>query len=130
MRGMSLLELVVVIVLIGGVLAVVGAKVVGNKERAEYKLADTHLTTLVGKIEAYESDVGELPESLDDLVEAPANAPDWLGPYARAEELKDPWHKRIVYRTPGRDENPFELVSLGADGKEGGDGVDKDIVKP
>ena len=130
MRGMSLIELVVVIVLIGGVLAVVGAKVVGNKERAEWKLAETHLSTIAGKIEAYESDVGSLPDSLDALVNAPSNEPDWLGPYAKAEELKDPWHKPIQYNAPGRDDAPFELVSFGADGKEGGEGVDKDIVKP
>jgi general secretion pathway protein G len=128
--GFSLLEITIVIVLIGGILALVGAKVMGAKDNSNYKLARTQLETLAQKIESYESDVGSLPESLDDLATAPGNAPDWLGPYARAADFKDPFGTPIQYRVPGDDDAPFQLVSLGADKKPGGEGVDKDIVKP
>jgi general secretion pathway protein G len=127
---MSLLELVVVIVLIGGILAVVGSRIMGSKERAEYKLAGTQLQTLVGKIDAYQADVGEYPESLDQLASAPANASGWLGPYAKVGEFKDPWHNPIEYRRPGENDAPFQLISLGADGKSGGEGVDADMIAP
>ena len=128
--GMTLIELVVVIVLIGLVLAVVGGKVVKNKHIAEARLAVTALTTLAGQIDSYKSDVGQYPDSLEQLVSPPGNAPGWLGPYADAKELKDPWQNPIQYSKPGEDGKPFQLVSLGVDGKTGGDGVDKDIVAP
>lgn len=129
-RGMSLLELMVVIVLIGGLLAVLGNKIFGNKERAEYKMAQTQLQALSGKIEQYQSDVGSFPESLEQLTAAPANATGWLGPYARAEEFKDPWRNLIEYHHASDDQKPYQLTSLGADGKPGGEGVDKDLVVP
>ena len=113
-RGFSLIEMLVVIVRIGGILALVASKVFGNKERAEYKLAQTQLQTLAQKIDNYQLDVGAYPDSLDALVSAPANADGWLGPYAKADELKDPWR----------------LTSLGADGKAGGEGVKADIIAP
>ncbi len=128
--GMSLLELVVVIVLIGGVLAVVGGKIVSNKKLAEARLAVTALNSLAAQIDQYKSDVGDYPENLEQLTSAPGNAPGWLGPYASAKDLKDPWQNPIDYRRPGEDEAPFQLVSLGADGKTGGEGVNKDIVAP
>jgi len=129
-HGMSLLELVVVIVLIGAVLAVVGGKIVSNKKLAEARLAVTALNSLAAQIDQYKSDVGDYPENLEQLTTAPGNAPGWLGPYAGAKDLKDPWQNAIEYRRPGEDEAPFQLVSLGADGKTGGQGVDKDIVAP
>ena len=128
--GFSLLEITIVIVLIGGILALVGAKVMGAKDQSNYKLAKVQIDTLSQKVDSYESDVGSLPESLDALTTAPANEPDWLGPYARAADLKDPFGTPIQYRMPGDGDAPYQLVSLGADKKPGGEGVDKDIVKP
>ena len=129
-RGMTLLELVIVIVLIGTVLAIVGSKIIANKTRAEAKLAATQLQSLSAQVEQYQSDVGSYPESLEQLVKAPANAAGWLGPYAKAADFNDPWHHPIEYRRPGDDDAPYKLVSLGADGKTGGEGVDKDITAP
>jgi general secretion pathway protein G len=129
-RGFSLIEMLVVIVLIGGILALVASKVFGNKERAEYKLAQTRLQTLAQKVDNYQLDVGTYPESLDALVTAPANATGWLGPYAQADELKDPWRHPVEYRQPGENDKPYQLTSLGADGKAGGEGVKADIVAP
>ena len=128
--GFTLIELIIVITLIAAVMAVVAGKVIQNKRQAEYKLAKTQMTSLAASIDQYQSDVGDLPDSLEQLVKPPANADGWLGPYAKAEELKDPWHNAIEYRKPGADDRPFSLTSLGVDGKTGGDGVDKDLVAP
>ena len=124
--GFTLIELLVVITLIAAVMAIVAGKIIQNKNQANYRLAKTQLTSLAASIDQYQSDVGALPDSLEQLVAS--NAEGWLGPYARKEELKDPWHNAIEYRKPGEDEAPFALVSLGVDGKPGGDGVDKDLV--
>lgn len=125
-RGMTLLELVVVIVLIGGLLAVLSNRLIGSKSRAEYKLAQTQLSGLSQKLEQYQVDVGEYPERLDYLVTAPENTDNWLGPYAKPDEFKDPWGTVIAYERDAAD-NRFQLMSLGADRKPGGDGVDKDL---
>lgn len=127
-RGFSLIEILIVIALIGLILAVVVNRVFGNKERAEYKVAQTQLQSLAQKVDNYYLDVGSYPETLDALVSAPQDASGWLGPYAKADELKDPWKHPIQYRQPGEGDKPFELVSYGTDRKEGGEGVKADIV--
>lgn len=127
-RGMSLIELMIVIVLIGSVLALITSRIMGGQDRANVRITETQLVTLAGKIDQYRMDTGKLPDSLDNLVTSPG-LPSWLGPYAKSEELKDPWGNAIDYRRPGTS-GPFELVSLGADGAAGGDSVNQDIRKP
>ena len=128
--GFTLVELVVVITLIGLILGVVTYRIIGSQKRAEYKLAQAQMQALAGKIEQYQADVGGYPDTLEQLLTAPANANGWLGPYSKAEEFKDPWHHPIEYRQPGDDDRPYQLSSFGADGKPGGEGVDKDLVAP
>jgi general secretion pathway protein G len=125
--GFTLIELAVVIVLIGGIMAFAVNSIMSARARANYQLTQTQLNLLVQKVSDYQSDVGSLPESLEALVKAPSNADGWLGPYTSEKELKDKFGVAIEYRNPGTD-TEFELVSLGADKKAGGDGVDKDIV--
>ena len=127
-RGMSLIELMIVIVLIGSVLALIASRVMGGQDRANVRIAETQLVTLAGKIDQFRMDTGKLPDSLDQLVTS-GGQPNWLGPYASAEELKDPWKTPIELRRPGTN-GPFELVSLGADQAPGGESVNADIRKP
>lgn len=124
--GMSLIEIIIVIVLIGAVLTFVGSRVLGGADRAKANLAKSQVTTMAQKVEAFQMDTGRLPVTLDELVNPPANAAGWLGPYAKAAELSDPWGHPIVYRAPG-DNQPFDLVILGKDGQVGGTSVDSDI---
>ncbi|WP_152979629.1 type II secretion system protein GspG [Stenotrophomonas daejeonensis] len=126
-RGMSLLEIIIVLVLIGGVLVVVGSRVLGGADKGKFKLTEAQVQTLAGKIESYQLDTHVLPASLGDLVAKPAGVSGWLGPYAKASDLKDPWGRDLEYRAPGQDGAPFDLVSYGADGKPGGDSYRADI---
>jgi general secretion pathway protein G len=125
-RGMSLIEIIIVIVLIGAVLTFVGSRVLGGADRAKANLAKSQVTTMAQKVESFQMDTGRLPNTLDELVEAPGDAPGWLGPYAKAAELRDPWGHDIEYRTPG-EAGPFDLVILGKDGKVGGTSYDTDV---
>ncbi len=125
-RGMSLIEIIIVIVLIGAVLTFVGSRVLGGADRAKANLAKSQVQTLAGKIDQYAMDTGALPASLDELVTAPGSANGWLGPYAKPAELKDPWGNTIEYRAPG-ESAPFDLVILGKDGQTGGESYDADI---
>lgn len=125
-RGMSLIEIIIVIVLIGAVLTFVGTRVLGGADRAKANLAKSQVTTLAQKVEAFQMDTGRLPTTLDELVTAPGDAAGWLGPYAKAPELNDPWGHPVEYRTPG-ESGAFDLVILGKDGKVGGTSVDADV---
>jgi general secretion pathway protein G len=125
-RGMSLIEIIIVIVLIGAVLAFVGSRVIGGKDRADFKLGQAQIKTLASKVDQFQMDTGRLPGSLEELSKQPADASGWLGPYANDAELKDPWGRAIEYRQPG-ESGPFDLISLGKDGKPGGSSTDADI---
>ena len=125
--GFSLIEIILVIVLIGGIVAFAASRILGGGDRAKYNLAKSQVQTLAEKIQQYENDTGSLPGSLDDLVTQPGNATGWLGPYAKAGELKDPWNHPLEYHVPG-DNQAFDLASFGKDGKPGGSSTDADIT--
>ncbi|GAB6194970.1 type II secretion system major pseudopilin GspG [Lysobacter xanthus] len=126
-RGMSLIEIIIVIVLIGIVLTFVGSRILGGADRAKANLAKSQVQTLAQKIEQYQMDVGALPTSLGDLAAQPQGTSGWLGPYAKANELKDPWGNAISYKAPGDDGHAFDLIVLGKDGKPGGTSYDADL---
>jgi general secretion pathway protein G len=124
--GFSLIEIILVVVLIGGIVAFAASRILGGGDRAKVNLAKAEVQTLAEKIQQFENDTGNLPGSLDELVTAPGNASGWLGPYSKAAELKDPWNHPFQYTVPG-DGQAFDLISLGKDGKPGGTSVDADI---
>ena len=126
-QGFSLIEIILVVVLIGGIVAFAASRILGGGDRAKVNLARAQVQTLAAKIDQYEMDTGALPPSLEALVDNGANAVGWLGPYAKAAELKDPWNHPYVYRAPG-DGRAFDLLSLGKDGQPGGESVDADIA--
>ncbi|MEG2940868.1 MAG: type II secretion system major pseudopilin GspG [Thermomonas sp.] len=124
--GFSLIEIIVVVVLIGGIVAFAASKILGGQDRANVNLAKAQVQTLAEKIQQYQMDTGTLPGSLGDLAKAPADANGWLGPYAKDAEFNDPWKQPYTYKVPGENA-PFDLVSLGADRKVGGTSVNADI---
>ncbi len=125
-RGFSLIEIILVVVLIGGIVAFAATRILGGGDRAQYNLAKAQVQTLAEKVDQFEMDTGALPASLDQLVTQPGGAVGWLGPYAKDSELKDPWNTPYEYRAPGEG-RPFDIVSYGADRKPGGDSVNADI---
>ncbi|WP_147653452.1 type II secretion system major pseudopilin GspG [Vulcaniibacterium gelatinicum] len=124
--GFSLIEIILVVVLIGGIVAFAASRILGGGDRAKANLARSQVQTLAEKVQQYEMDTGSLPNALTDLVTDPG-ASGWLGPYAKESELKDPWNRPFEYRVPG-DGRPFDLLSYGKDGQPGGTSVDADIV--
>ena len=122
--GFSLIEIILVVVLIGGIVAFAATRILGGGDRAKVNLAKAQVQTLAEKLQQYEQDTGSLPGTLQELVQSGAGG--WLGPYAKEAELKDPWNRAWVYVMPG-DGKPFDLRSLGKDGQPGGDSVDADI---
>ena len=124
--GFTLLEIVIVIALIALVMAGVAATVNNQRQKATYGLAKTKVHSLAGMLESYAIDNGNPPDRLEDLIQKPANARNWNGPYAREADLKDPWNRDFVYQKPG-EHGEYDLTSLGHDGKRGGEKFAKDI---
>ena len=130
-RGFSLLELVIVLIILGTIMAFLAPRIFGNVERANQQLAKAKMEQLSGQLEIMRLEVGRYPtsqEGLRALVEKPAGMERWNGPYLKdAATLKDPWGNDFRYTAPGQGK-PYDLSSLGADGREGGEGENRDIV--
>lgn len=129
-HGFTLLELVMVLVIIGVILAMVGPRVFTNLGRANSEVAKTKIEQIGGQLELFKLDTGRYPstqEGLNSLLSAPSGLANWNGPYIRDQKmLKDAWSRDFVYRSPG-EKDAYDLLSLGADGKEGGEGENRDI---
>jgi general secretion pathway protein G len=129
-RGFTLLELVMVLVIIGVILAMVGPRVFNSLGRASSERAKVTIEQIGGALELYKLDTGRYPstqEGLGALSAAPSGVANWNGPYVKdAKILKDPWSRDFIYRSPA-EKGGYDLISLGADGKEGGEGENKDI---
>jgi general secretion pathway protein G len=125
-RGFTILEIVIVFILLAGIMAFVGPKIFEQMGRAKSSEAKIRIQSLAGQVEMYKLEVGRYPENLQALVKQPAGVDKWNGPYAKDADLKDAWGNDYRYTVPGQGK-PFDLVSLGADGKEGGEGENRDV---
>jgi general secretion pathway protein G len=129
--GFSLIEIIIVITIIGLIVGWVATNIFGKQDQAQWRVAKSQITQLGATLDQYKLDTGRYPntqEGLKALIQAPGGVANWIGPYGKAEALKDPWKNDLVYRSPGSDNRPYEIISLGADGREGGEGVpNKDI---
>ena len=126
-RGFTILEIVIVFVLLAGIMAFVGPRIFAKLGQAKSAEQRIRTQSLVGDIEMYKLEVGKYPDNLQALVKQPAGLDRWNGPYAKAEDLKDAWGNDYRYTFPGQSK-PFDLLSLGADNKEGGEGEDRDVT--
>jgi general secretion pathway protein G len=124
-RGFTILEIVIVFILLAGIMAFVGPKIFEQMGRAKSQEARIRIQQLAGQIEMYKLEVGKYPDNLGALVRNPGSD-KWNGPYAKDTDLKDAWGNDYRYTIPGQGK-AYDLVSLGADGRDGGEGENKDI---
>ncbi|QJR16479.1 type II secretion system major pseudopilin GspG [Usitatibacter palustris] len=129
--GFTLLEIVIVLILLGTIMAFVAPKIFGNLERANQARAKANITQIEGQLEIMKLEAGRYPttsEGLAALITKPGSMEKWNGPYIKdAGALKDPWGNDFKYSQPGQNGKAFDIVSMGADGKDGGEGDNKDI---
>ncbi|SHE55302.1 general secretion pathway protein G [Microbulbifer donghaiensis] len=129
--GFTLIEIMVVIVILGVLGALVVPNVLGRTGEARMKAAQVDLRAIETALDMYRMDNFVYPSSdqgLQALVAKPSGFPEaknWAEPYLK-KAPKDPWGNEYQYISPGS-VGPYDLFSLGADGKPGGEGEAADI---
>jgi general secretion pathway protein G len=128
-QGFTLIELLIVMIILGLLAALVAPKMFQKVGSSKQKAAKAQISMLGTALDAYRLDMGRYPsaeEGLDALRKSPGQGP-WDGPYLSKDVPMDPWAHPYVYRSPG-EHGDYDLYSLGADGQEGGDGENADVL--
>ncbi len=133
-RGLTLIEVLVVIVVISILATFVAPSLFRHVDDAKVAAAKTQIESLATALDAYRLDNGRYPTTQQGVaalwqrpsIDPPAN---WTSPYLRKPVPDDPWGRPYVYVSPGAvNPSAYDLLSYGADGKPGGDGLDADIA--
>lgn len=128
-RGFTLLELLVVVVIIGVLVAYVAPRYFQQIGKSERTAALGQIDALRKAIDSYWLDTRSYPppeQGLDALVVKPEGQAGWNGPYLQTNVPLDPWGNAYLYRAPGT-EGDYDLFSYGKDGRPGGEGEDADL---
>ncbi len=129
-QGFTLLEVMVVVVILGILASFVVPNLLGNKERADQQKVVTDIVALENAVDMYKLDTSQYPstdDGLEALVVAPSNKPRNYRSDGYIKRLpKDPWGNDYMLLSPG-DHGVIDIFSYGADGQEGGDGINSDI---
>ena len=129
--GYTLVEILVVLAIIGLVMGLVGPRVMSYLSDSKTKTARLQIDGFAAALDLYYLDNGAYPasaEGLAALVQKTDSAPSWNGPYLKINTVpKDPWGRAYNYIAPGQ-HGPYDITSLGMDGREGGDGAARDVV--
>jgi general secretion pathway protein G len=129
--GFTLVEMLVVITIIGLIMALVAPRVLNYLSESKTKAAKIQIESFGSALDLYYLDEGRYPtssEGLAALVDRPGNSATWNGPYLKGDVVPaDPWGHPYVYHSPS-EHGPYDIVSYGSDGQEGGTGTASDIT--
>ncbi len=125
-KGMTLIEILIVLAIIGTVMGVIGSQVMERFQKAKVRETKIRLNNVAQALQLHYADCNKMPGALDGLITASDDCSNWgPEPYIKKDQVNDAWGKPFVYEPDGAS---FSLKSLGKDGREGGSKNDKDIV--
>lgn len=131
-KGFTLLELMVVLVILGALIGLIAPNILGRSDDAKISVAKTQMSNIISALNFYKLDNGNYPstaQGLQALVSKPSGFPEaknWKSDGYMPKIALDPWGNEFIYISPGS-EGDFDLLTLGKDGQEGGDGDSADI---
>lgn len=130
-KGFTLIELMVVIVILSILAVYMAPRLIGRDDQARQLRARVDIEALETALKIYRLDTGTYPttqQGLEALIEQPEGVTNWRdgGYLDKKRLLKDPWGNEYVYLSPGT-HGDFDIISYGADGQPGGEGVNADI---
>lgn len=123
-KGFSLGEIMIVLVIIGGIMAIVLPKIQDGQKKGQVNQTKMKLTEITTKINEYYAECSKYPTALTFITEDDANCKNWTSNAKLKHLLKDAWGSDFQYSTSG---NGYNLYSYGADKKSGGSSFDKDL---
>ena len=134
-KGFTIIEVLVVIVILGLLATFMVPKIMGKPDEARVAKAKNDILAIESALKMYKLDNSYYPtteQGLEALIKAPTNEPVPKN-YRRGGYLDtskkpvDPWERDYIYRSPGESDRDFDIISLGADGVEGGTEFNADI---
>jgi general secretion pathway protein G len=129
-QGFTLVEMLVVITIIGLIMGLIGPRVLNYLNESKVKAAKIQLQSFSSALDLFYLDAGRYPsssEGLAALVQRTPGVAAWNGPYLKGGNVpNDPWSHPYMYRAPG-ERGPYDIMSYGSDGQEGGSGLAADI---
>lgn len=127
--GFTLTELLIVVLILGLIVGIVGPTLYKKIAPAKQATARAQIKNFMSGLDSFFIDVGRYPSSDEGLsaLRESNGIRKWDGPYLKQELPKDPWDNPYIYVYPGQN-GPYDIVSYGADGKQGGEDENRDIT--
>lgn len=128
-KGFTFVEIMVVIILLSMIAVFVVPRTFKGLGQAKAKVARTKMGIIESAIQQFYVDCERYPTELGELLEMPPDVEEkWNGRYCKPSDLIDPWENAYLYEPEGVvNVGSYDLISLGADGQEGGEGDNADI---
>jgi general secretion pathway protein G len=129
--GVTLIEMLVVLMIIGLFAALVAPRLFRKSDTARITATRAQINSFMTALGAYKLDTGTFPtteQGLQALRVQPSGATQWQGPYLPQEIPVDPWARPYIYKYPGEHGDEPDIISYGQDGQPGGEGTNADIV--
>jgi general secretion pathway protein G len=129
--GVTLIEMLVVVTIIGLFVALVGPALWKQADTARITATKSQIQNFMTALGSYKLDTGTFPATelgLQALRVKPPEVNQWAGPYMPKDIPKDPWGHDYLYKFPGEHGDEPDIISLGGDGQPGGEGLNADIV--
>jgi general secretion pathway protein G len=132
-KGFTMVELMAILIIIGLLAALVVTKVASKIDEARVITTKANLKVLHAAVNQFKMDTSRFPteeEGLQALIEQPTDVTSYEpGGYLETTEIsKDGWGRDFIYELSPESGKPFVIKSLGADGEEGGEGYDADLL--